>query len=225
MKWSAQAICLCLVLSSCASPQASRSADPRTSPLPEAVEVICSEDGSTEVQNSEVAAQPDGVHFRVDNRAGEFVSLNGTGRDFSEGVTEQAAPIAPGEVKIACWPGSMHRGPEPDRIAVAVHDPNSYWVAAELECPRDTLVSSSTLDYASHAKGGMGNPESLAREHLKGLQESDKVFVAGYPESEYRDVAVERDGEIVAIAGYSPTDDGGWILGGYSACPSSAIKY
>lgn len=206
-------------------------AEPRVEPSPaseaadDVLEVVCNEDGSTTIEQRDVAAQSDGVHFRVENRAGEFVSLNGTGMDFSNGVSEHATRVEPGVVKIACWPGSMHTEPEPTRTKITVHDPNGFWVPAELECPRDDLIGSSTLDYASRSSGEQGNPEEIARGQLKGLEPDDQIFTAGYPEAEYRDIAVERDGDIVAVLGYSPTEDGGWILGGYSVCSSSGINY
>lgn len=201
--------------------------DAASSPVPvdNVLDVTCREDGTTVLQDSEVVAQRDGVHFRVDNRAGEFVSLNGTGMDFSEGVSEEALRVEPGDVRIACWPGSMHGGPEPERLPITIHDPDGHWVPAELECPRDKLIQDSILDYASHSAGEHGDPVDIARDALKGLEEGDRIFTAGYPEAEYRDVAVERDGETVAIVGFSPTDDGGWVIGGYSSCPSSKIRY
>jgi len=54
---------------------------------------------------------------------------------------------------------------------------------------------------------------------MKGIEKSDPIFAAGYPEAEYRDVAIERD-EIVALSYYHFHDRRGWIRG-YSACPSS----
>ena len=203
-------------------------AQSKSSPPVEAtdvLDVVCHKDGSTSLEERDVAAQRDGVHFRVDNRAGEFASLNGTGIDFSEGVSERVSRVSPGEAGIACWPGSMHRGPEPELVDITIHDPNGYWTDAELECPQDDLIGNSTLDYGSYANGDQGDPEAIAREQLKGLEEGDRIFTSGYPEAEYREVAVERNGEVVALLNYSPSGDGGWILGGYSACPSSGIKF
>lgn len=216
-------VLMCLALASCGDPVTPK-APPAITPTAFAVlQVVCHEDGATEIDERVVAAQSDGVHIRVDNRAGEFISLNGTRLDFSEGITQQVETLPPGGAKIACWPGSMHRGPEPETIAVTVQDPNSYWVSAELQCPQDELIENSTLDYASDSEGTKGEPENIAREQMKGLEPSDRLFTAGYPEANRREVAVEREGEIVAILGYDPTTNGGWILRGYSTCATTDI--
>lgn len=186
--------------------------------------MICHKDGSTELVNSEVRAQADGVHIQVDNRADEFVSLNGGGLDFSQGTTEQVARVAPGEVKIACWPGSMHSEQEPKRLTVQVHDPNQHWVPAELECPRDELIVSSTGDFAADSKGTPGDPEEIARSEVEGIEDTDSVQSVGYPDAENRQVAVERNEETIALLSFSPAPKGGWLLGGYSACDSAGIR-
>ena len=201
---------------------------PAQAPSPEAtapavLSVVCEADGSTVLGNDEVSASPDGVHIEVDNRAGEFVSLNGTGQDFSEGITEQAAAIAPGEVRVACWPGSMHTGPEPRRFPVQVLDPEGFYSAAELECPDGSLVASVTNDFASFEHGRKGDPVDLAADDVN-LGEDDETFAIGYPEAEFRSVGVRREGKVIAILGYSPTDDGGWLLGGYQSCDSARIR-
>lgn len=200
-------------------------AAPAASEVPALLEVVCHEDGSTELVNREVRAQPDGVHVQVDNRAGEFVSLNGTALDFSEGVTEQEARTPPGELKIACWPGSKHTDPEPERLPVMVHDPDGHWAPAELECPRDKAIGESILDYVTDGSGTHGNPEDLARKMMEGIEDGDSITTVAYPEAEPREVAVERDDETVALLSFDAAQKGGWFLGGYSACPSSGIKY
>ena len=192
--------------------------------IPSRLDIVCHADGSTELQNEEVQASPDGVHIRVDNRAGESVSINGAGLDFAEGVTEQVASSAPGELKVACWPGSMHAGPEPDRLAIQIHDPESYWIPSELECPKDELVASATLDYVSDSVGTKGDPVEIAREKVKGIEADDGILTVGYREAEYRQVAVERDGVTIALLSYSPAQEGSWLLAGYSACDSAGIR-
>ncbi len=199
-------------------------ADPRPTPeIAPVLEVICHADGSTELVNEDVRAQADGVHFRVDNRAGEFVSLNGTGMDFSEGVTEEVTRTPPGEIEIACWPGSMHREPEPEAVPIRIHDPEDHWVPAELGCPDGRTNGSTVLDYAYGSVGMKGDPTEIARDQMKGIASDDEIITVGYPESEYRQVAVVRDDAVVALLSYSPDDVGGWILGSYSSCASTRI--
>lgn len=214
------------VLGACGNPEAavSRAGPSPSDGIPTRLDIVCREDGSTELTNQEVQASPDGVHIRVDNRADEFVSINGTGLDFSEGVTEQVARSAPGELKVACWPGSKHNGPEPERLAIQIHDPENHWIPGELECSRDQLVASATLDYVSDSAGTEGDPEEIAREKVKGIEADDEIITVGYPEAEYREVAVERNEETIALLSFSPAPKSGWLLGGYSACDSGGIR-
>ena len=213
-----------LLLGACGTPATSGPGTEASSSVPARLDIVCHKDGSTELLNDEVRTQPDGVHVQVDNRAGEFVSLNGLGLDFSEGITEQVARVAPGEEKIACWPGSKHRGPEPERIPIEVVDPDGYWVAAELECPRDELIADSILDYVMGSEGTQGDPEEITRERLKGLEPSDSITTVGYPDSESREVAVERNEETIAIVSFSRAEGGGWLLSSYSSCDSARIR-
>jgi hypothetical protein len=69
-----------ILLSACGNPQgpASGSGPRPAEEIPARLDVVCKEDGSTELINDRVKALPDGVHIQVDNRAGEFVTLNGT---------------------------------------------------------------------------------------------------------------------------------------------------
>jgi hypothetical protein len=186
--------------------------------------VICYEDGTTEVTTDEVQASADGVHIRVDNRAGEFVSLNGTGLDFSKGINEQTSNAPPGKVEIACWPGSKHRGPEPPTTPVRIIDPDDLWTESKLECPPGDMMGEAILDYGSAAEGEQGEPEEIAREQIEGLKDEDEIVTLGYPESQFRSVGIVRDGKTIAAVSFSPTEDGGWQIGGYSNCDSAHIR-
>lgn len=215
-----------VLLCACADPETSAPrAGGTTSPsIPSRLVVVCGADGSTELVNDEVQASPDGVHIRVDNRAGEFVSLNGVGLDFPEGVAEQVAGTPPGEVKVACWPGSKHTDPEPERIAIVIHDPDGYWTSSEVECPDDELISSAIFDYSTDGAGTSGEPENIAADDAKGIEPGDDIVTVGYPDAENRHVAVVRDDRTVAVFDYFSGQKGGWFLAGYSACDSAGIS-
>lgn len=118
----------------------------------------------------------------------------------------------------------MHTEPEPQRFLVQIHEPRNHWRPTELECSGDDLIANATLDYAYGAPGSQGQPEEVARQSLKGIEPDDEIVTVGYPDAEYRDLAIERDGKTVAIVGLSPTEGGGWLVGGYSACPSAGIS-
>jgi hypothetical protein len=225
MKVSGLLVALPLLLGACGSPGSGTASQSSPTPeVPQTLEVICYEDGSTEVVNDEVRASADGVHIRVDNRAGEFVSLNGTGLDFGEGTKEQAARTPPGRIEVACWPGSKHRGPEPPTTPVRIVDPDGVWTESKLECPPGDMMGDAILDYGSASEGEQGEPEELARENLRGLNENDEIVTLGYPEAQFRSVGVVREGKTVAVVSFSPTEDGGWQIGGYSNCDSSRIR-
>lgn len=194
------------------------------SEIPTRLDIVCGADGSTELVNDEVGVQADGIHIQVDNRADEFVSLNGVGLDFPEGTTTQIAQAAPGELAIACWPGSMHEGPEPERVTVHVHDPDNHWTFAELECPGEEGIVSTAGDFAPDSEGISGTPEEIARAEAKGIEDTDAVESVGYPDADRRQVAVQRNGRTVALLSLSLAPNGGWLLGGYSACSSSGIS-
>jgi hypothetical protein len=219
-------IVVTLALGACGDPEAEPgAASPPPPASPDRLEIVCREDGSTELVTDRVRAQADGVHVQVDNRAGEFVSINGVGLDFKKGVSEQTARAAPGELKVACWPGSMHEEPEPERQPVEIVDPDGHWVAAELECPRDKLAASAILDYASDSIGIQGDPEDITRSKMEGLEDGDEITTVGYPESAPREIAIERSGETIALVSYSRAHKGGWFLDGYDTCDSSGISY
>lgn len=218
-------MCLAL-LAACGSPQASPpgSRPGSSGAAPKRLQVVCHEDGSTGLRNESVGALPDGVHIRVDNRTSEFVSLTGTSFDFTEGVTEQVVPLAPGRHEVACWPGSMHGGGEPEGLPIRVLDPGDHWRPGELECEPDDGESRVTIDYFDEAPGEKGDPEDIARRSANGIEEGDEFITVRYPEAEHREVAVVRDEKRVALFSYWPAQNGGWLLDGYSACGSSGIS-
>jgi hypothetical protein len=215
-----------VLLGACGNPQspASDSSSRPPDTIPKQLDIVCHEDGTTELRNKSVQALADGVHIQLDNRAGEFVSLNGTALDFSEGVSEQVAQSKPGELKVACWPGSKHTEPEPERLSIQIHDPENYWRPGELECAEGEMIAESTIDYFAGAKGPTGNPEDIARNTVNGIKADDQIATVGYPKAESREVAVDRDGKTVALLSYSPAPKGGWLLEGYSTCESSGIS-
>ena len=223
--WAASLV-LPVLLVACGNPQARDATAGSEPPGPAAgiLEVICRADGDTEIVSERVQAEPDGVHVRFDNRAGEPATLSGTALDFSEGVTEQVAPMAPGRHKVACWPHSKHGGPEPKLLAIEVLDPENRWRAGELECTKSELVSSVQMDYVADAEGKVGDPEEITRKTANGIGPGDEVLTVGYPDAENRKIGVRRNGKLVAVFSYWPALKGGWLVGDYSTCESSGIS-
>lgn len=169
------------------------------------IDVICNADGTTELRSFNVVTRPDGVHFHVDNRAGETTSLNGTGRDFRPGVSEQASLIPPGEYEIACWPGSLQNGEEPETQTIRVTDPDGLYVRPWLKCPEGSPASGrATLDYGAGTPGVRGDPVTIATRVLHGLKPDDEIILIEYPEAEFPEIAVVRNGDQIVHLGYSP---------------------
>lgn len=223
--WPALALSAILFGACVSSPPTASDAEPRGEPeIPPILEIVCHEDGSTDIAHTDVRTSPDGVHVRVDNRSGEAVTVNGIGLDFNDGVTEQVARSEPGEVKVACWPGSKHSEPEPSPVPVQIHDPEGHWTDSELECPKDDLVATDIRDYVSDAEGLQGEPEDLARQKIRYIQETDTVATVGYPDAEQRQVAVVRDGRTIAIVSFFEASGGGWLIGASGACDSARMK-
>lgn len=215
----------CLVLAvACGSPEEGRPlGSDEVPPPPNMLEVVCRADGSTQLLNDEVAAQPDGVHVRVDNRAGEPVSVSVA--DFDAGISEQTLDLAPGTAEVGCYPFSMHEGPPPPEERVEILDPAGHWVDGEVRCGgQGVMVESATLDYVAGARGEQGDPVDLAEQRVRGLEPNDEVLAVGYPEAPSREVGIVRGGDVAAVLHYEPAEDGGWLLGSYEACASAGLK-
>jgi hypothetical protein len=191
--------------------------------FPNVADVVCRRDGSTKLLTPVVAVSRDGVHVRVHNHTGEWVSLNGLAVDAPEGVSREVSQIPPGNVEEACWPYSRHEGKHPKAVPLRIVDPRGVWIDPELECEGD-LVQSSIWDYAVGAPGRDGSPVAITKRTFRGLDAEDVVRRAGYPEARSPTVAVVRDGRTVASASFHRADEGGWLVGGTSRCSEEGIR-
>lgn len=222
------AIMLFSFSAACGSAPESEGSQTRRTPsvahLPEIARVTCRPDGSTELQTPAVSARADGLHVLVHNDAGEPISLSGSGLDFGTGVSEQVASTSPGTVGVACWPYSLHdSGDEPSTQPLRIEDPNGHWNSPELDCSSGDLVGATHSDFVSDATGEEGDPVTLTRRHLTGIKPGDVVETAGYPDAAYPTARVVRDGHVVAIAGFIPAKNRGWLLQDSSTCADSGI--
>jgi hypothetical protein len=181
--------------------------------------VVCTERG-TSLRTPVVQAQPDGVHIRVTNEAGENVTfvVDEIGGDNPEG--EQVWPLPPGTGKIGCW----YSPEEPDLVTVEVVDPRGLWVSPRLDC---RSVVSGEGD-GGVERGDPRDPILIAREFFEviagPLGPDDAVERAGYPKAQIRQVRLVREDRVVAVANYVDASFGGgeagsgWIEEGYQAC-------
>jgi hypothetical protein len=201
---------------------------PPASPLaPDTALVACTDQG-TEVLTPVVRPQPDGVHFRTDNRTN--LSLLFDFEASEGGVFGTNAPpgdhavdadtgfaLAPGEIKVRCADTEDPDWPDTPWSTLTVEDPEGLWAPASVEgCD---LVSNGIVDYAQDAVGEQGDPVDIARRELGGsLEPGDEVRAAGYPESAQPTVAVVRDERVVMVVQYVPDSQGGWLRSETTAC-------
>jgi hypothetical protein len=200
-------------------------AAPGASPSPAAgsvLDVECTKTGTT-IGGASVAAQPDGVHFRIRNSSGEArgFEVDGVGGDNAPALEGTAVwIIAPGPARIRCQ--SLDPGADAEWAAFTVSDPAAVYVADGITCD---VRSSGIIDYAQSAPGEQGDPVDIARRHLHGIRPGDLVERAGYPATEVRKVRVVRDANVIAVGTYAPAQDGGWLLSQVDTCSDAGLNW
>jgi len=215
-----------MLLVACADPPSPRDQGP-TSPaddVPLVAEIVCEADGSTTVSTPEVLVQPDGVHVHVLSRLDEPASVGAFRMDVEPGTTEFVSTVAPGKVDAGCYPYSEHDpgGSEQQRIPVEVLDPDGLFVAGEVACSGS--ASSLIADFFKRPLDAGPVPLEVARETIRGLVPSDEVLHLGYPEQGGRQVAVRRDGTIVATFDFITFDGTEWHVASNDICSSSGLQ-
>jgi hypothetical protein len=201
----------------------------RISALTDVAEVVCDETG-THVLTPVVRPQPDGVHFQVENMIGAlhlfviYQSGDGWGVLAAPGTSEPGGPetgaggwsVPPGNVTVDCG-GIPPLPPSPGEATFEVVDEDGIWVPTTLGCQ----------DYKQSFSGYPAevgpDPVQLARDHFGGLQESDVVRLAGYPEAAAPTVVVERDGAVIALVDIFRHEDGEWLLERAKVCSDSGL--
>jgi hypothetical protein len=193
-------------------------------PLPNVADIVC--DGtSTVVLTPEVRPQPDGAHFRVDNRTGETLAFDiGTaGTSAEPGLHEidggKGWPEAPGTINVRCMELRHDGGDRSGYVTFTLLDSDGIWIPDQLDCPPGAGSFGGNTDYLSYDHGQMGQLLDLANAYLGHLVEpGDEVKQVGYPDADNPEVGVVRDGRVVVVAHYVHTKDGGWLPVGESGC-------
>jgi hypothetical protein len=166
--------------------------------------------GGVETDTPEFAVQSDGVHLQVGN-PGESSTLilwaiepplsrlpiNLLGSDGIQFVTPF---LEPGTYEAACNPSSEPDGPpsfaKGESVTVHIVDPAGIWSVIGLPCSDTTervILVGAGVDDRSQVP-------ALIRRGVNGVEESDVIVPAGYPQSD-EDIAyvVQRDGRNVAV--------------------------
>ncbi|HLV57981.1 MAG TPA: hypothetical protein VKY81_03765 [Natronosporangium sp.] len=205
------------------------SGGPEVGPAPDpdapAMARIGCADGRTRVLTPTVAAQPDGVHLRVDNsssdrtlylrRGGEIVMVNRA----PAGTSEAVATEPPGSWELACVVPTADPEERRGWIRLEVTDPLGLWVPADPDCEQPLRTD---INYLVEPEGRPGDPVDLAAEDLAHTfpewSPADTFEPAGYPQAVPRLVRVVRGGTVIAVAEYLRGSTGGWYLNSFAHC-------
>jgi len=165
----------------------------------------------TRVLTPKVEAQPDGVHFRIDNRLGKATTYTGdpSRQPFVEfripkGVSHHAELFPPGLGEFVCDPSRDFNPYEATRAHFQIVEGDSGYKSLELECKpgmegRFVGTMASGTEGSKFELVSYRDPVDEAREYFKeGLKEGDVVEAAGYPEDPDPTVRVVRDGRVIA---------------------------
>jgi hypothetical protein len=203
--------------------------------IPSTARIVCDQEG-TRVLTPKVVAQPDGVHFVIDNRLkgdaeGYTVAFPEaelppggmpSGGNAPKGIiSKHVEPFFPGTVKISCDPPGFSGWEEKelDYAPLEVIKGESGYKSTELECSGGGWGQITGGFYPVGVKGKKGNPVDMVRRRFSDeIEEADVVEIAGYPKTpRKRLVRVVREGKVVAAMEYH-WEGGGWLEGGYNAC-------
>jgi len=201
---------------------------------------VSCEQSLTHVLTPVVAAQPDGVHFSIENQTDstfvfEPFHLDGEAIQDAEFASHGDSLIPPGS-KDLTWilpPGSggvvcLREGTSvpkdrsqllPMLALFEVADPDGMYVPipSDLDCGGRHITTHELylpLEFADPQA-----PLDVARQRLAGLSPTDFLQRVGYPEQRHVWLQVVRDGRIVAILNFGPV-----LSSAVASCDSSGIR-
>jgi hypothetical protein len=215
---------LAMLASSCTSSEHAAPGDgPKPGSAPPLVGEIQCLDSGPRVLTPAVRAQPDGVHFKVVNRAaGDLrIRFEGGGEwPLLRGPSALVVTVQPGPVTVACHPRATHDRELDPTAEILVVDPAGFYGSRTLDCRPTQLVS-------IFADGEIGDTvEEAARGLLRNPARSQIVHV-GYPQADRVGALVIHGGRAVAELLFVRTSDGGLALEGTHSCAvgQSLLRY
>jgi hypothetical protein len=196
---------------------------------PDVARIACAPDGSTIVDAPRVLVQADGVHFEVVNELNKRVGviLENTAIGFRVGLSVGSTvrtDVAPQDVQIGCLVPPSRDEPR-TTASLEIIDPTGMYVSTEVECPRGVGSGRSIADFAAAPVDS--GPPSLqeARTLIAGLQADDLLAYTGYRDARNQDVAVIREGQVIATFGFVRFGDSeGWVEASSSSCADSGLS-
>jgi hypothetical protein len=195
-------------------------AAPTDSSATSTVRIVCEANGSTTLLTPKVQVRRDGFTLHVRSDLDEPASINGLGMDVDPGASESGLTRPPGRLEVACWPFSEHTSPEPHTHTLTISDPERLYMSAELECPPGDDRQWAEILEVQSPEGSYRSPIDAAAAHLDGLQTTDDLRKAGYPEQQSGPVIVVREGAVVASVIVALAKDGTWYVAGANGCSS-----
>jgi predicted small lipoprotein YifL len=169
-------------------------------PLPDAVQVTCHENGTTSLDTHQVRTQADGVHVRLVNNTHEYARLGGLGGGSAPGASVFVSPVEPGYIEIDCTIGDDHRRARIGGHSLTVRDVAGHWIDPKHRCLPGQRGSIAVIDYAAPRDGKNQpmveqDPLNVARKRSR-LRPDDVVQIVGYPKADAPIVRFIRDGRI-----------------------------
>jgi hypothetical protein len=162
------------------------------SDVPSSVVITCTQEGAQVPPVAQVTDK--GVRFQVENEsnADEVLILGVSGEAGSHGAdidlsgsTGHTFQIPPGEFVVGCYTdGEMPSGrteemlAAPGLVPVEVTDPDGLYASPELRCDGSGTDGSNGLGREEDTR----SPEEILRSRIAGIEPTDTIDRAGYPE-------------------------------------------
>jgi hypothetical protein len=189
--------------------------------------IVC--DGTTvSVDTPLVAAQPDGVHLTFDAASETMFTIIAGASSVDYALGPGGAPVgdvvmpqlAPGRYDLSCRPLPNEGAAPGDTAPLEVIDPKGWYVSTALECE----VGERPAQEQSRPVVESGDPVDIARARLTGIQPTDVVERAGYPEATSPEVRIVREGSTVGLVAFGGTP-GEWWTALLTSCEGTSFGW
>jgi hypothetical protein len=205
-----------LVLASTTSPVPA----PAAPPVPAVVRLTCLGRDEERLEATTVDVQPDGVHVEITQahpgppsevRLATWQHATRAlvdGRPGGERLTISDPYVAPGNWLIGCFDGEMRRARATPStyLKLSLVDPTKAWVPTTLDCEDAPALAPSGDAVDLHGVPPHRVEHALLR-RTPGLQRTDVIEPAGYPDAEVSLFRAVRNGKVIARFEIDPTTD------------------
>jgi hypothetical protein len=203
---------------------------PAAPPVPDVVRLTCLGHDEELLEGTTVDVQPDGVHLEItqahagppsDVRLASWQGATrvlGDGRPGIERLTISDPYLPPGNWLIGCFDPARRRARNAPRnyLKLSLVDPTKAWVSTTLSCEHGIEAlrpSGDAVDLHGVAPGRM---EHALLRRTPGLEPTDAIESAGYPDAELRQFRAVRDGKVIVRFEIDPSTHRALLDG----CPS-----